>query len=166
MLSLRAQYKAMRGSGLSRFGAIWFVVLMVFASPFVVLADWATPSKKGFGKFKREDDADGCQAVPQVTTTHMPDLSSEESEQDGESAMRAEGNYGFDTPFLADPAAAWWLQEMRLLRMLEANALLASAIVQRRSEADERRLNWLIGICLGGMLVCLAVAAYAMKYVK
>jgi poly(3-hydroxyalkanoate) synthetase len=55
---------------------------------------------------------------------------------------------------------------MRLLRMLEANALLASAIVQRRSEADERRLNWLIGICLGGMLVCLAVAAYAMKYVK
>lgn len=80
--------------------------------------------------------------------------------------MRAEANYAFNMPIPVDPAAAWWLQEMRLLRMLEAKALLAAAIMQRRSEADERRLNWLIGICLGGMLICLAVAAYAMKYLK
>lgn len=32
MLSLQVQYKAMRGSGLSRFGAVWFVTLMVIAS--------------------------------------------------------------------------------------------------------------------------------------
>lgn len=55
---------------------------------------------------------------------------------------------------------------MRLLRILEDKALRAAAIVRRRSEADERRLNWLTGICLGGLLVCLAVAVYAMKYLK
>lgn len=166
MLSLHAQYKAMRGSGLTRFGAIWFVTLMVIASPFLATADWAIPRKVGFGKFKGEDDPDGCPAYSFVTTTHMADLSSEESEQDGESAMRAEGYYAFSTPMPADPVEAWWLQEMRLLRILEAKTLLAAAIVRRRSEADERQLNWLIGICVGGMLVCLAVAVYAMKYLK
>lgn len=58
MFSLHAQYKAMRGSGLSRFGAIWFVVFMVFTSPFVALAEWATPYEKGFGKFEKRDDVD------------------------------------------------------------------------------------------------------------
>ncbi len=80
--------------------------------------------------------------------------------------MRAEGDYAFNTPLPADPAEAWWLQEMRLLRILEAKVSRAAAIVRRRSEADERRLNWLIGIYLGGMLVCLAVAVYAMKYLR
>nr|WP_315232432.1 hypothetical protein [uncultured Albidiferax sp.] len=166
MLSLRAQYKVMRGSGLAPFGAIWFAVLMAVAWPFVVLADWATPHREGFGKFKREDDADGSQAAPLVTTTVMPDLSSEESERAWEATMRAEGDYAFNTPLPADPAEAWWLQEMRLLRILEAKVSRAAAIVRRRSEADERRLNWLIGIYLGGMLVCLAVAVYAMKYLR
>lgn len=166
MLSLQVQYKAMRGSGLSRFGAIWFVTLMVIASPFLATADWAIPRKVGFGKFKREDDADGCQAAPLATTTHGADLSSEESAQDRESMVRTEGNYAFNTPIPADPAEAWWLQEMGLLRILQAKALLAAAIVRRSGETDERRLNWLIGICVGGMLVCLAVAVYAMKYLK
>lgn len=48
----------MRGSGLSRFGAIWFVVFMVVTSPFVALAEWATPHEKGFGKFEKRDDVD------------------------------------------------------------------------------------------------------------
>lgn len=166
MLSLHVQYKAMRGSGLSRFGAIWFVTLMVIASPFLAPADWAIPRKVGFGKFKGEDDPDGCPADSFVTTTHMADLSSAESEQNWESTMCTVGNYAFNTPIPADPAEAWWLQEMRLLRILGDKALLAAAIVRRCSEADERRLNWLIGICVGGMLVCLAVAVYAMKYLK
>lgn len=166
MLSLHAQYKTMRGSGLSRFGAIWFVTLMVIASPFLATADWAIPRKVGFGKFKGEDDADGYQADSFVTTTHEADLSSEESESNWESMVRSEGKYAFNTPIPENPVAAWWLQEMGLLRILQAKALLAAAIARRRSETDERRLNWLIGICVGGMLVCLAVAVYAMQYLK
>lgn len=166
MLSLHSQYKAMRGSGLSRLGAVWFTALAVFAWPFLALADWAIPPGDGFGKFKREDDADGCQATPLATTNLMTDLSSEESEQGWEPMMRTEGNYAFNTPIPTDPAEAWWLQEIRLLRMLEAKALLATAIVRQRSEASERHLDWLIGICIGGMLVCLAVAVYATKYLK
>lgn len=103
MLSLRAQYKVMRSSGLSRFGAIWFVTLMVIASPFLAPADWAIPRKVGFGKFKGEDDPDGCQAAPLATTTVMPDLSSEESEQDGESAMLSRGQLRVRYTFSREP---------------------------------------------------------------
>ena len=58
MFSARAEYKAMLGSGFSRWGAIWFVAMAVVASPFLALAEWATPRKDGFGKFKMEDDVD------------------------------------------------------------------------------------------------------------
>jgi hypothetical protein len=45
------QYKVMRDSGLTRVGAAFVV-----AWPFIALAEWATPEKKGFGKFREEED--------------------------------------------------------------------------------------------------------------
>jgi hypothetical protein len=45
-------YRTMRYSGLTRLGAAWFVVIMILLWPFAKLAEWATPTEKGFGKFK------------------------------------------------------------------------------------------------------------------
>jgi hypothetical protein len=46
----------MRDSGLTRVGAAFVVLVMVLAWPFIALAEWATPEKKGFGKFREDED--------------------------------------------------------------------------------------------------------------
>jgi len=51
------EYTQLRGSGLSRWGAIWIVALMVVVEPFLALALWAAPDKTDFGKFQGDDDA-------------------------------------------------------------------------------------------------------------
>lgn len=65
-----------------------------------------------------------------------------------------------------DPAETWWQQEIWMLQMLRTKELLDTASMRQLSEANERYLNLLTGICVGGMLFCLAVAVYAMKYLK
>ena len=42
----------MRGSGLSKVGAVWFTVVITLLWPIMALAEWAVSEEKGFGKFK------------------------------------------------------------------------------------------------------------------
>jgi hypothetical protein len=50
-----SQYRVMRETGLTRFGAGCFVLLMILLWPFYKIAEWATPTEKGFGKFKERE---------------------------------------------------------------------------------------------------------------
>jgi len=56
MINPCTQYKVMRGSGLTRWGAMWFVLLLIVVSPFIALSLWAAPDEDGFGKFRERDD--------------------------------------------------------------------------------------------------------------
>jgi rubredoxin len=64
------------------------------------------------------------------------------------------------------PADAWWHEEIRQLRVLEAKSMLNAAVLRQRDETEERYKNWLVGICVFGMLPMLAIAAYAIRYLK
>jgi hypothetical protein len=64
------------------------------------------------------------------------------------------------------PADVWWHEEIRMLRILEAKADLDAAVARLRRDSDERNKTRLVVICVGGMLAVLAVALYAMRYLK
>jgi hypothetical protein len=85
MFNPLAQYRVMRGSGLSRLGALWFVALLVMMWPFIALSEWATPEAKGFGKML-------------LHVLNEPPPTPEETEQYHEDKMKSEcGIFDEDT---------------------------------------------------------------------
>jgi hypothetical protein len=143
-------YRVMRDSGLTRPGAVFVVLVMVLAWPFTALAEWATPEKKGFGKFREW----GRERIVDINLLaecgHVTDLT--------------------DSRFFKQPldtaADIWWREEMQVLQRLKGREEYLKTIACVRKAEAERKLNALICACVVSVVGGFAVALYAIKYLK
>ena len=53
---IRNFYNAMHDSGLNHIGSIAMTGMFIVVWPWAILAEWATPPSKDFGKFRDKND--------------------------------------------------------------------------------------------------------------